>query len=158
MSYLVQIAIPGDQPTRLIFDYAVLPGEEDAGHVPVMSFCRVTPTGNNQYMIPLASAYQFVKTSGYPTSELIPASMNICSVLGYDLTAGAKTAEVVKIADKFLNGLSDLLRMPPYERYRKEREEEARRKTNPGDNPREVVQASIQIGAQDPHKIEIVNH
>lgn len=77
---------------------------------PVMILYRAVPTEKvGAYMIELKDAHHYAQSNGYPTMQLIRHSHEAAKAMGFQ----GYGFEVTRIADIILDGLDDLLMMPP---------------------------------------------
>lgn len=74
------------------------------------------PLGCVPYCLPLANAWQYARSDGYPTPELATGCARALTVMGMAL--GRFTPH--KLADVILDGIEDLVKMPPREAFERQ--------------------------------------
>lgn len=70
---------------------------------------RQKKLGAGAYVIALSVAHLYARSDGYPTRYLIEASGRAAAVMGMDVTGFT----IHRIADIIIDGLEDLVKMPP---------------------------------------------
>ncbi len=77
---------------------------------PVMALYRALPAKKTSvFLIELDDAHLYVDSDGYPTRKLIAHSLQAAQNLGFGLDKYAAR----RLADVILDGIADLIKMPP---------------------------------------------
>lgn len=79
------------------------------GEASMCLYPRDKRPGAGAYVIPLSAAHQYARKDGYPTKYLIEASARAAAVMGMEV----QMFTVHRIADVIIDGIEDLVHMPP---------------------------------------------